>query len=131
MLAQAYENLGRVPDAVAASWVGLERAERALAAHPHSLPASLGAAALAWLGESARAREWASRALTIAPDDPLTQYNVACTYALLGELDKALDLLEQWVHRANAETKKWILTDSDLDNLRDHPRFQKLFAPEE
>nr|MBA3519694.1 tetratricopeptide repeat protein [Hyphomicrobiales bacterium] len=75
MLAQVYENLGRVPDAEAATWVGVERAERALAAHPDVLlPASLGAAGLAWLGESARAIEWASRALTIAPDDPLTQY---------------------------------------------------------
>ena len=48
------------------------------------------------LGERARALDWAERAMTIAPDDPLTHFNVACTYALLGEPEKAIDLLERW-----------------------------------
>ena len=66
--------------------IGIERAERALAAHPDvPLAATLGAGALARLGETERALEWVSRALTIAPDDPLTQFNAACTYSVLGE----------------------------------------------
>jgi len=39
--------------------------------------------------------EWLSRALAIDPDDILTQYNVACVYAKLGNFDPAFDLLEQ------------------------------------
>ena len=69
-----------------AALIGLERAERALTAHPDiPPPAALGATTLAALGERAPALEWAARALLIAPDDPLTHYNVACVYALLGE----------------------------------------------
>jgi len=85
------------------------------------------AVALARLGERARASEWISRALTIAPDDPLTQYNVACTYSLLGEPDQAIDILESWGATFNAAMREWIIQDTDLDNIRDHARFQKLF----
>jgi hypothetical protein len=44
--------------------------------------------------------------LAIAPEDPLTLYNVACDYALLGELDLALEVLERWRPRANATGAK-------------------------
>src|SRR5262249_20192798 len=105
------------------------RAERALARHPDiPLPASLGAAILASMGERERALRWAARALEIAPDEALTQFNVACVYALLGQADRAIELLEQWVRRANRATRKWIVIDSDFDRIRDHPRFQQLLA---
>ena len=105
---------------------GIEAAERMSAQHPDlSLPLAIGAGALARLGERTRALEWCARALTIAPDDPLTLYNVACGYALLGEMDLTLDVLERWRPRANVQTKSWMRGDSDFDSLRDHPRFQK------
>jgi adenylate cyclase len=78
------------------------------------------------LGESERAREWLSRALAIDPDDPMTQYNVACGYSTLGDIDAAFDLLERWLPFANHETRAWIKHDSDLDALRSHPRYQKI-----
>ena len=53
------------------------------ALHPDvSLPIAIGAGALVRLGERMRALEWCARALAIAPDDPLTLYNIACDYAL-------------------------------------------------
>jgi adenylate cyclase len=72
-----------------------------------------------------RAREWAEDALAIAPDDPVTLYNVACDYALLNDVDRAMDVLERWKPRANPRTKEWIRLDSDFDSLRGLPRFQE------
>ena len=68
-----------------------------------------------------------SRALTIAPDDPLTQFNAACDYSLLGEIEPALALLERWAVKAPA-TSGYALVDSDFKNIYDHPRFQALLT---
>ena len=123
-------DLGRPSEFRAAALIGVERAERALKAHPDiPLAASLGAATLAALGERARALDWAERAMTIAPDDPLTHFNVACTYALLGEPEKAIDLLERWTARVNKVTQRWLVNDTDFNNIRDHPRFKALLRP--
>jgi uncharacterized protein YjiS (DUF1127 family) len=46
---------------------------------------------LATLGDVAKAKEWASRALAIDPDDVMTRYNVACFYSQCGEFDRAYD----------------------------------------
>src|SRR5207248_10877905 len=83
--------------------------------------------ALATHDEKDRAREWAARALAIDPDDVMIQYNVACVYSLLGDLEQAFDLLERLLPNAGYELKHgWIKHDSDLDPLRSHPRFQKI-----
>ena len=79
------------------------------------------------LGDKDRAREWLSRALTTDPDDIWTQYNVACVYSLLGDTERAFDLLERILPHAGHELKHgWIKHDSDLDPLRNHSRFQKI-----
>jgi adenylate cyclase len=130
LLAQAYRDLGREEESRQAARIGVERAERALRGHPDiPLPAALGAGALVKIGERTRALEWASRALTIAPDDPVTLYNVACTYATLGESDQALDLLERWSAQAHPAMKDSAAEDSDFESIRGHPRFRKLFKP--
>ncbi|CAN5540182.1 hypothetical protein BH10PSE7_BH10PSE7_40110 [soil metagenome] len=126
ILSQIYDDLGRTEDAMKASRIGVEQAERALAAHPDiPLAATLGAGSLVRLGERERALEWITRALTVAPDDPLTQYNSACSYSLLGESDKALDLMERWVVNTTQVTRSWLI-DTDFRNIYDHPRFQAL-----
>lgn len=124
-LAQVYDDLGRPEEALEMARRGVEAAERMCAHHPEvSLPLAVGAGSLARLGERTRAFEWCARALAIAPDDPLTLYNVACGYALLGELELALDVLERWRPRANATWRSWIRNDSDFDTYRGSPRFQ-------
>jgi adenylate cyclase len=129
LLCHVYDDLGRRDEALSMARIGLERAQRAIAAYPDApLAASMSAGTLAWLGERAPALEWASRALTIAPDDPLTQYNIACVYSLLNEPDKALGLLERWRQTANPAILSRLAHDSDLDNIRDHPRFQALLG---
>jgi adenylate cyclase len=125
---QVYRSLGRDRDSESAARRGIERAESELTLHPENpRPAYLGAAALVTLGETDRAREWLSRALAIDPDDILTQYNAACVYSQLGDIESAFDLLERLLPHAGHELRRgWIKHDSDLDPLRSHPRFQKV-----
>jgi adenylate cyclase len=127
LLIQIYRSLGRDREKEGAARRGIERAERELNVHPENpRPAYLGAAALLAVGEMDRSKEWVSRALAIDPDDILTQYNVACVYSLLGDIEPAFDLLERLLPHANHETKTWIKHDSDFDPLRGHPRYQKV-----
>ena len=127
LLVHIYRSLGRDRDKESAARRGLERAESELTLHPENpRPAYLSAGALVALGETDRAKECVSRALAIDPDDILTQYNAACIYSLLGDIEPAFDLLERLLPHANHEAKAWIKYDSDLDPLRSHPRYQKV-----
>jgi adenylate cyclase len=127
MLVMIYRSLGREREIPAVARKVVEIAERELTQHPENpRPAYLGAGALMELDERDRARDWLSRATAIDPDDILTQYNVACVYSKLGDLDAALDLLERLLPHANHETKSWIKHDSDFDVLRSHPRYQRV-----
>ena len=127
LLVQIYRSLGRDGEKESAARRGIERAERELTLHPDNpRPAYLGATALVELGKNDRAKEWLARTLVIDPDDTLTQYNAACIYSRLGEIDPAFDLLERLLPNANHETKAWIKHDSDLDPLREHSRYQKI-----
>jgi adenylate cyclase len=127
LLPQIYHSLGLEADAVAAARKGVELAQNELMANPENARAAyLGAGGLASLGESARAKEWVSRALAIDPDDLLTQYNVACVYSKLGDLEPAFDLLERLLPNANHETKAWVRHDSDFDILHAHPRWGRI-----
>jgi adenylate cyclase len=127
LLVQIYRSLGRDGEKESAARRGIERAERELTLHPDNpRPAYLGATALVTLGQNDRAKEWLARTLAIDPDDILTQYNAACIYSRLGEIEAAFDLLERLLPHANHETKAWIKHDSDFDPLREHPRFQKI-----
>jgi adenylate cyclase len=128
LLIQIYQSLGHDWDKEDVARKGTERAERELALHPENArPAYLGAGALITLGETDRAREWVSRALAIDPDDIYTQYNAACVYCMLGDIEPAFDLLERILPYAGHELKHgWIKHDSSLDALRSHPRYQKI-----
>jgi adenylate cyclase len=127
LLIQVYRSLGRDQDCKDAARKGVKLAERELTQHPEDpRPAHLGIAALLELGENDRAREWISRALAIDPEDPLTQYNLACGYTKLGDTNAAFDLLERSLPRAGPEIRQWIKHDSDFDVLRSHPRYQKI-----
>src|SRR5882757_5007902 len=128
LLIPTYRSLGRRTDSQNAAHRGIERAKNELTVHPENArSAYLGANALVTVGDKDRAREWASRALSIDPDDILTQYNVACVYSLLGDIERAFDLLERVLPHAGHELKHgWIKHDSDLDPLRKHPRYQKI-----
>jgi len=77
-------------------------------------------------GQTEKGMEWLERARNTRPD-ALNLYNVACVYSIIGKIDEALDCLEKSVRKGMAEVD-WMMNDSDLDNLREHPRFKALLA---
>jgi adenylate cyclase len=101
---------------------GLELAERHLEINPDSArPYDLGSTALMGMGQMDKALDWVRRAIAIDPTDQATLYNVACFYAQAGRTDEALDCLEK-----AALANSWLKNDTELDPLREHPRFQAL-----
>ncbi len=122
-----YRSLGRESDCKAAARKTVELAERELALQPEDpRPAVAGALALLELGEKDRAKDWTTRAQAIEDEDPITLYNIACVYSHLGEPDAAFDLLERVATNGRRLWREWIEKDSDLDAIRNHPRYQKI-----
>jgi serine/threonine protein kinase/Flp pilus assembly protein TadD len=126
--ATCYRSLGRLDEAHVAARRGIAAAERALAINAgESRALSLGAAELQFLGESARAEEWARRAVQSDPTNPLMLYNIGCLYALAGNRGLALDHLERAME-LGMRNRDWLMTDPDLNSLRDDPRFAALLT---
>ena len=127
-LAQALEAAGRAAETPTVYRDALDAVERYLELNPDDARAVLfGAIAHARLGQHETSMKWAGRAAVIDPNNPSTHYNVACVYALLGEIERGLDSLEQSITTGMGQ-KEWIDNDPDLDPLREHPRFAELLA---
>jgi adenylate cyclase len=121
--------LGRDEEARKYARLGVSRAEEALRTHPEwSRPAQLAAPAAAWLGDREEAIRWIERALWTDPGDPQAQYNVACAWAMLGEVDRSLDVLEGWAKRGGVLARNWLERDPDLNAIRSSPRYPGLLA---
>lgn len=117
-----YEDLGDRENALKLARIGVERAEKILEDYPDNQRAYyLGSSGHAVLGHMDKALEWTERALALKPRDPATRYNAACFYAKNGDIEKALDCLENSV-----TSRTWIENDPDLNALRDQPRYQAL-----
>ncbi len=119
-------SLGRTEESEAAYRQALGNVEQRLELHPNDTRALyLGADALLGLGDTARASEWAERVLAIASDDPYVRYGLACLYSKMSDPSVALDHLEASL-RGGFAHREWINNDSDLDNIRDEPRYRLL-----
>jgi TolB-like protein/Flp pilus assembly protein TadD len=128
LAAQSYDDLGRPEEGAAARRRGIEAAEQHLVLNPDDVRALYMAAnGMAALGDRQRAAEWAERALALRPDDAMALYNIACIYSLLGCVERALPCLERAV-ASGLRHRGWLENDSNLDPLRDQPRFQALLA---
>ena len=51
--------------------------------------------------------------------------------AALGEVDRALDLLESIIAKYQIEQYHWMKIDTTLDGIREHPRFKAMIAAAE
>lgn len=76
-------------------------------------------------GNLDKARELADQVMALEPAASVVQYNLACLYAQCGEIEKGLDCLEASSAQGLAN-RGWVLHDSDLAPLREHPRFQAI-----
>ena len=79
------------------------------------------------LGEVEAGRANVARALALGPEDYGTLYNTACFHALVGEPERALELLERSI-RTGEGFRDWIENDADLASLQALPKFQALLA---
>jgi len=128
LLSTVLAGQGRVEEAKLAQQRTAEATERVLAVSPDDVRALyFRADSLLQLGEREHALELAERALGTDPDDAGVRYNLACFYAQAGKEDVALEQLEHAVELGFAH-RDWLEHDSDLANLRDHPRFRAVLA---
>ena len=129
MLISCYRATGNAEKLREAAEICVSRAERAIAHDPsHAGELAWGTTALAILGEGARARDWARRALLIDPGNQGMRYNLACAFTLgLDDRETALAILAPYFDRADSQAQlKHMETDSDLDSLHDDPRFKEM-----
>jgi adenylate cyclase len=122
-------SLGREADAKTAARKTVELAERELISNPEDpRPAIAGALALLELGEIDRAKDWATRAEAIEAEDTVALYNLACVASHLKDADRALNLLERVIQNRRPLWREWIENDSDLNEIRNHPRYAQFIA---
>jgi tetratricopeptide (TPR) repeat protein len=74
-----------------------------------------------------KAIECCTQAITIQPSYYRAWYNRACYHALLGNEKEALDDLNKAISIAPLRCKELAKVDSDLDNIRKHDDYYKLF----
>lgn len=101
---------------------------RASARHPERLEtlAEL-ATTLTRLGRLEEGLAADQRLVRLVPDDPTAHYNLACSLALLGRKETALDALER-AFELGYRDGEHLAADEDLDALRAEPRFRALAA---
>ncbi|MBK6453609.1 MAG: tetratricopeptide repeat protein [Proteobacteria bacterium] len=119
--APIYRSLGDEDRARELDRIGLELAERHLEINPDSArPYYLGSTALLQMGQMEKALDWVQRAIAIDPaDQPLIQRRVL--------------LLASWPNgrrprlpQKAALSRTWLQNDTELDPIRERPRFRAL-----
>jgi adenylate cyclase len=133
MLQTCYAAVGDQEALKKSAQVTLERAQKVLAQDPSNGSAlGFGASALSALGDRERTNEWIKRALLMDPDNLTMRWNLACGLARdLEDLDAAIELLAGCCDRLPPAMVKYLRLDTDLDPLRDDPRFEELVVSAE
>lgn len=123
---QVYADLGQEKRAADCRRRAIDIAARHLDLNPGDIRALyMGANGLVALGEREKGLDWLQRALTLQPNDSMLLYNAGCIYALCGISEPAIACLERAFEKGITQ-RGWYENDSNLDNLRDLPRFQRL-----
>ena len=105
---------------------GLRKAREFLERNPDENRAlNMGAFALYRLGRVNEAEEWMSTSLTNSPSNSELIYNAASFYSMAGDTKKSLDYLKQ-AAETGCFNLSWLEQDSDLDHVRNNPRFKEI-----
>jgi len=130
MLSSCYLALGDEKKKIEAAQMMVSESEKAVQQDP-SNGAALGilAGGHALLGDEERAREWISRALLVDPENLTMRYTFACVLVThLDDKEGALKMLETTLALAGAPLVRIADSDTDLDSIRDDPRFRKMIT---
>ena len=126
--AQIYDDVGRAAEGQAVRERGVKVAEEHIKLNPDDARALyIGANGLVSLGQFEKGLEWARLARELQPNEPMALYNLACVYSLAGEVDQAIDCFASCIENGFSY-RDWAEHDSNLDNLRDDPRFLELIS---
>jgi adenylate cyclase len=130
MMISCYDRLGDKDGVRRTAQRTLARAEKIVAVETDNGSAmSFIVTALAALGEVERAKDWIDRGTLLDPDNVNMAYNFACTLASnFHDAEAALDLLEPLFEHIGRQAFNWSKVDSDLDSLRELPRFKAMMA---
>jgi TolB-like protein/Flp pilus assembly protein TadD len=125
--AQLYTSLGHEDKAQEVTRKGILRVRSVLELNPDDNRAlNMGAFALLRLGENEEARKWMQASMNAAPLDSIIQYNGACFFSLAGDVEHALDCLENCLIKVGNISREWLIHDSDMDNMRSHKRYEEI-----
>ena len=130
MLSTCYMATGNSAKLREASKKMISKSQTAVQQDP-SNGAALGilAGGYALLGEKEKSREWIERALLVDPDNLTMRYNFTCILAaFLNDKEEALKMLGSMLVTAGEYQVRIAETDTDLDSLRDDPRFDTMLA---
>lgn len=76
-----------------------------------------------------------NQAIGIKPNEPAIWYNKACCYGIQGDVDRAIENLQQAIRHGRildgADLSKLANHDSDFDPIRQDPRFQQIVQVDE
>jgi Flp pilus assembly protein TadD len=123
-----YSRLGRQEEEEASMKRVDELLTKHIELHPDDLRSrSIWSANQVELGAFEKATVNADQVMKLGPSDPSTLYNIACTYAVAGKKEKALDVLAKAVGVGFSDPD-WLTSDPQLDPIRDDERFKSLLS---
>jgi len=125
--AQLYTSLDKRGKAMEVTREGIKRVRAVLELNPDDNRAlNMGAFALLRLGKTEEAIKWMKASMINAPMDSIIQYNGACFFSLAGDVEHALDCLENCLIKVGNISREWLIHDSDMDNIRNHKRYEEI-----
>ena len=127
-IVMVYSRLGRQEEEKASMKRVDELLTKHIELHPDDLRSrSIWSANQVELGAFDKATRNADQVMKLDPSDPSTLYNIACTYAVAGKKEKALDVLAKAVGVGFSDPD-WLTSDPQLDPIRDDERFKSLLS---